>query len=443
MKRTHFFGAAGLTLAVVIGLAVSPASAESGEALGHLNSTAIDQPAPAGTHIPDLSELPRGVGELELDSNLAITDIVAADDARAINTVTWNSETDVLDFYVYQADDRIQALIQTKLPNDQRWAIHPTARPVTELEHVIESLAKDPDSLPHGVQFVSGTPSADGTTITIGVTKSAMSRQQSEPLPDKLSGVPVTFVEEAPVELTTRSSNVAPVISGSYTWGGTSNGNMACTSGFPVLRSADNQYNMITADHCTDQQGVPWYFGSGTNHSIGDSTFQAPGGTDLELYTEPDSLAAWVLVGSYTDSSSALPIRGYTAPVGGNSVCYSGSRSGIVCSNVLEANDTYNCVAALQCYWTRWSTQSNGIPAAGNGDSGGPVIIPVQRTSDNTIGAYGVGVISMIANHSSSCTGEPGTTAANGRKCSANVGFASLSRWASSQSTHSLAYTTA
>ena len=205
-----------------------------------------------------------------------------------------------------------------------------------------------------------------------------------------------------------------------------------------MQRYQDGQPNSLTADHCTDAQGEDWRWGGGSI-SIGSSTFQAAGDTDLELYIEPSQLSAWMLVGASTDSSTVAPIRGYIAPVGGNSVCYNGSRSGVVCQNVLENNDFYSCVAVLQCYWTRWSTQSNGTPSSGNGDSGGPVTIFVLRSSDNTIGAYGVGVISMMSNPGSNCTGDPSTAT---RQCSANNGMAPLNRWANAQSTHNLVYTT-
>lgn len=224
--------------------------------------------------------------------------------------------------------------------------------------------------------------------------------------------------------------------------GPSSAGNMACSTGYPVMRYQDSQYNMITADHCTDQQGVNWNWGGGS-HTVGTSTFQAAGDTDLELFIEPASLSTWIFVGNNNDVSSVLPIRGYVSPVGGNSVCYSGSRSGLVCGNTLNSSDTYNCIGFLQCYWTRWSTQVDGTPAAGNGDSGGPVFVPLRRADDNTIGAYGIGIVSMIPGNSpATCTGDPGSTAAGGRKCSANVGFAPLSRWTSAQSTHQLVATT-
>jgi hypothetical protein len=287
--------------------------------------------------------------------------------------------------------------------------------------------------------FVSGTPSEDGSTITVGVaTVEGGVSMRSAALPQQLEGVGVQFVEDEFATPTARSRPMAPIISGGQTWRGTGVG--TCSQGFPVLRGQDSQANSLTADHCTAAASENWNWGSGSI-SIGKSTFQAAGDTDLELYTGAGSLSAWMLVGTNTDSNTVAHIRGYVAPVGGNNVCYNGSRSGLVCSNTLENADVYSCVDGgfLQCYWTRWSTQSAGTASSGNGDSGGPVAMFGIRESDQTIGAYGVGVISMMSNPSTTCTGDPSTTT---RKCSANNGMAPLNRWASAQSTHNLVYTT-
>lgn len=459
MARRRAFVSVSIVILAVVTLSATPAYAvapvRGGAAgtpppggssqSGHLNSVGIDQPVPEGT----TALLPDALSDnstLDLDTSLAVTDLVSADADRRINTITWDSEADALNIYAFDPSEEFRKSVAETLPADQLWDIVSTERPIRELEKLIETIAQNPAMLPDGLTFVSGKPSPNGGSMEIGVTGAsdavadALNRaSRSTP---SIDGVPVTFFEDTVPESATRVRSVAPTISGGYMEGPASAGTRACSTGFPVLRYQDSQYNMLNADHCTDQQGVIWTWGYGS-HKIGESTFQAPGDTDLELYIEPDSLSTWVFAGDYTDASTVAPIRGYIAPVGGNSVCYSGSRSGLVCSNVLDSGDTYNCVAFLQCYWTRWSNQSSGTPAAGNGDSSGPVVVFALRQSDNTVGAYGVGVISMIpGNSSATCTGDPGSTASNGRKCSSNVGFAPLSRWASSQSTHNLVYTT-
>lgn len=404
---------------------------------GHLGSVGIDQALPEDSVAVTAAELKLPDDQLALDSQVAVTDIVIADGERAINTVTWDKDTGVLSFYVYGDSSQLAASISETLPKGQEWQIVPSVRPIAELESAIETLAATPSALPAGATFASGQPAPDGSSIEVGIETASDRAFRSAPLPDAFEGIPVSFTQEELATPTTRGRTTAPVMSGNYM----DNGTTSCTTGFPVLRNQDSQYNMLTADHCATVQNQTWYFGGGS-HSAGKSTFQAPGDTDLELFIEPASLSTWVLVGNHTNNATVAPIRGYVAPVGGNGICYSGSRSGLVCNNAAESADTYSCIGFLTCYWTRWTTQAAGVPAAGNGDSGGPVIALGQR-ADGTIGAYGIGVVSMIPGGSPAvCTGDSGVVADGGRKCSPNVGFAPLGRWASSQSTHNLVYTT-
>lgn len=444
LKRSHLRGALALSFASALVVTAVPAYAASAPSYepveeGHLGSVGIDESLPDGT-TPVASDTVKSLAEgtLDIDTNLAITDVVMADRDRAINTVTWDQGTDTVHFWAYGDSAGLEKQIDQALPADQAWAVNESVRPIAELEQTIMAIAENPAALPEGMTFVSGSPTEDGSSITIGVETVGGTTLRSAAVPKQIEGVDVQFVEDEYATLSSRSRSSAPLISGGQTWRGAGVG--TCTQGFPVFRLQDSAQNSLTADHCTAAGNENWTWGGGSI-SIGKSTAQAPGDTDLELYTEAGTLSAWMLVGSYNDSSTVAPIRGYLSPVGGNSVCYNGSRSGIVCSNPVDNADTYSCISGgfLQCYWTRWSTQSSGIPAAGNGDSGGPVAVFGIRESDQTVGAYGMGVISMISGAGTTCTGDPSTST---RKCSANAGFAPLHRWASAQSTHNLVYTT-
>ncbi len=444
MKGSHLRGALALSFASALVVAAAPAYAASSSNYepvekGHLGSVGIDESLPDGSEsVPSDAIATVAEGTLDIDTNLAITDVVMADRDRAINTVTWDRATDTVHFWAYGDSAVLEKRIDQALPTDQAWAVNETVRPIPELEQTIMAIAENPAALPEGMAFVSGTPAEDGSSITIGVETVGGTTLRSAVVPMQIEGVDVQFVEDEYATMSARSRSSAPLISGGQTWRSTGPG--TCTQGFPVFRLQDSAQNSLTADHCTAAGNESWTWGAGSI-SIGKSTAQAPGDTDLELYTEAGTLSAWMLVGSHTDSSTVAPIRGYLSPVGGNSVCYNGSRSGIVCSNPVDNADSYSCVSGgfLQCYWTRWSTQSSGIPAAGNGDSGGPVAVFGIRESDQSVGAYGLGVISMISGGSSTCTGDPSTAT---RNCSPNDGFAPLHRWASAQSTHNLVYTT-
>lgn len=445
MNRKIVAGACSLGLISAVLVAASPAAAgdapSSGAEAPGLPTVAISQPAPEGTSILTIADLP-GLRALDLDTTVAVSEIIQTDSDRAINTVNWDNARDIVQFYVYGDASEVTSSIAAEFPRGQAWEVVPSVRPIAELEETIERLAATPGQLPAGLTFTSGTPAPDGTSITVGVEGITPARLGAQSIPDALLGVPVSFVTEEPAQTTSRVRADAPIVAGGYMSGPSSAGTMACSTGYPVIRDQDSQYNMITADHCTDQQGVSWTWGGGS-HTVGNSTVQAAGGADLELFSESASLSTWIFVGNHNDASTVLPIRGYVSPVGGNSVCYSGSRSGLVCDNTLNSADSYNCIGAAQCYWTRWTTQINGTPAAGNGDSGGPVFVPLTRPEDNTVGAYGTGIISMIQNPSPAlCTGDPGSPAINGRMCSATVGFTPLNRWTSAQTTYRLVSTT-
>jgi len=55
--------------------------------------------------------------------------------------------------------------------------------------------------------------------------------------------------------------------------------------------------------------------------------------------------------------------------------------------------------------------QISGVPAAGNGDSGGPVYQPISPQ-----GPFAAGVISGMRNATATCTGDPGSTAEKGQE---------------------------
>jgi hypothetical protein len=257
MKRSHLRGALALTFVSILVLsAAAPAfaSAPSGltpVASGHLGSIGIADKLPDGTK-PISSDAIKMLAErsLDVETSLAITDIVMADKDRSINTVTWDEATDTVTFWAYGETTGLERQIAEALPSDQSWAVASTERPIAEVEKLIESIAYDPSSLPAGVSFVSGAPSEDGSTVRIGVTLEGNASLRSNVLPTQLQGVDVQYVEDELASLTGRSRTSAPIISGGQTWRHTGQG--TCTQGFPVLRYQDSQPNTLTADHCTD-----------------------------------------------------------------------------------------------------------------------------------------------------------------------------------------------
>lgn len=213
-----------------------------------------------------------------------------------------------------------------------------------------------------------------------------------------------------------------------------------------MIRVSDGKYGNISADHCTGAIDETWTWGAGSI-VVGKSTGHAsPGDTDLEVFlgTEAGKFLPYVYVGNNNDSSTVVPIRGYFNAVVGDGICYSGSRSGLICGNEVESTGVLICFSFLQCYWNGQTTQINAVPAAGNGDSGGPSFTLVQR-ADGTVGAYGNGIISGMpiptpGPEYTNCSGDPGyyNSATSYRNCHETVYFAPLVRWAPNQSVFSL-----
>lgn len=112
-----------VTLAALMSAAAVPASATAARnipaepAVGHLNSVAIDQPAPEGSTAVSASDLQNIGAQLSLESNLAVTDIIASDSERSINTVTWDKTSDAVTFYVYGDPADVAARAANSLPD--------------------------------------------------------------------------------------------------------------------------------------------------------------------------------------------------------------------------------------------------------------------------------------------------------------------------------------
>lgn len=118
------------------------------------------------------------------------------------------------------------------------------------------------------------------------------------------------------------------------------------------------------------------------------------------------------------NSSAAFLLTGTATPVANASICFSGALSGTVCNNTVTAtNVNYNLGGDLSSVTGVMTQNIAGIPAVGNGDSGGPGVIPVSYNGSTYISASTI--ISAIPQGSSStCTGTPGDAQ---RKCSATA----------------------
>ena len=174
-----------------------------------------------------------------------------------------------------------------------------------------------------------------------------------------------------------------------------------CTTGFGVgyMSGSSLVTEHLTADHC-GPTGSEWRTGPYANSAIlGIMKDTRAVGTDLKRMTG----AQWgpVVYGGPAGSSSGIGIKGAVTPVLNDMYCYSGSQSGIVCGNkVTSMNQTVCYGIPGPCYRNQvYTDQVDGIPASGQGDSGGPVL--AERNGY----AYAAGIVSGMWNYSSQCTG--------------------------------------
>ncbi|QNE15149.1 hypothetical protein [Pseudarthrobacter sp. NBSH8] len=200
-----------------------------------------------------------------------------------------------------------------------------------------------------------------------------------------------------------------------------------CTTGFGVgfMNGSTLETRNLTADHCgpTGSTGSIWRTGmSSTSPMLGLFVATNSGGSDLKLIQPPAPPAGapvhfgGVIYHGDRYSNLGMGIKGAVPPILNDYWCTSGSRSGMVCINKVTSINASVCYGGLgigPCYsQLAFSVQQDGISAAGNGDSGGPVV--AQRKGY----AYAAGIISGMQNAGDNCEGFPSTPT---RKCSATI----------------------
>lgn len=237
---------------------------------------------------------------------------------------------------------------------------------------------------------------------------------------------PLTFDDQAPTRAfdNTRLSDI------SFHFGGARitsfNTGSGCTSGFSVAKNDDpGVRGLMFAAHCgaVGEQWVtfdrtvtpiqPYLFGTtSTRDTLNDGAIMTSSFAQPYMWT-----AAY-------NSTVYSKINGQTTSYVGQELCLSGSYSGLNCGNIVASTtELYNLGGDLTSVFGLRTTNINGAPAAGNGDSGGPGYTIVSTSTGSQ--RLAVGIISAIPNPSpTTCQGVPG--AENGRKCSPTVWLTSV-----------------
>lgn len=426
MRIRQILSAAGVLGVVGASLVGAPANAEKDDKdpLATLPTqsiaTDVKKGAPLGATVKDA-----GSG-LPPDILPAIAIAQSPKWGDAVNEIVWDrEEQELLVFAATHQTDLTSALSSVKSKASTK--VVPAFRSLAEIEEAVSQLLADGGQLPDGTPVAGWYPSDDGREVTFDLSESKL-RSSSQNLPTQIDGIKIKFKFGQTTTPVTRVDNTAGVAGGAYMHGQ----GYACTTGFPIIRAQDQEPGNLTADHCGSGMSNNWWWGTGSSHLVGVTSGQAYTGsgmgTDLEMLVLGDSVTGVMAWGDHLNSWWYIPINGYFAAVVGQHVCYNGSRSGAVCSNQVTGTNYQACYdISLPCYRLTRTEQVLGTPAAGNGDSGGPVGTTGSRPSDSRFGFYGTGIISGMVNSTSACTGDPASAT---RECSSVALFAPVERFA-------------
>lgn len=116
-------------------------------------------------------------------------------------------------------------------------------------------------------------------------------------------------------------------------------------------------------------------------------------------------------------SNQGVPISGAANPVLGNELCFSGAYSGTVCGAQVTDTDVFYRLqvdGVIREITGFRHQRMDGTPVFGNGDSGGPGVLPMT-VAGGRIEFWGSTIVSAIPQDSTEdCTGFPG---GGGRLC--------------------------
>lgn len=367
-----------------------------------------------------INDLPGGSTSIIPDSiRLAVAAVTNSPFRQQVNDFRWDVKSQVLTAYVFGDPSEIGSLLAQFLPAESKPKIVAAANSKADVNEVIESLVDKDGTLTNGQQLATATPSPDGKAVTLAIDTDELTLQRMSTEQSHVGGVELFYTTADAATPVVRARSTAPVFTGGLMTGQGYN----CTTGFPVIRS-DGEYGNVSADHCGHALNGTWYWGySGNTVHVGTTSGQAGGASDFEVFRGTTDPSGYSLVGPYNVSNQVVPIKGYYAAIAGDFVCYNGSYSGTVCGNEVVETSVFTCYPGLQCYWL--TRTNNTVPAAGNGDSGGPVM-GFAEAGDGSIEGYGTGIISGIIDGTATCTGEPGGPGPNDRKCSEDVLFAPI-----------------
>lgn len=283
---------------------------------------------------------------------------------------------------------------------DVKVAVHPAQHSVAELAREADRIAKKSKATE---TLSSIAPNADGSGLTVSVTDKSTTKARGLV---KDAAVPVAVETDVAPAATSRWNDYAPWWGGAAYRNATTGG--GCSTGFAVWHAGRTK--MLTAGHCgavgnraTDPTGEHMgYFSQDSN------------AYDVALIDARSAGRVYNNTSSLSEYSNG--VIGTTSSYPGLWICTSGAYSGTRCRiQVKQTGVTINI--GYWVYNTVRAEQVDYTSAAGQGDSGGPVL----RVAADTTQVYAAGVVSAgDRNTAVACTGY----VPSGRLCSWRMYYA-------------------
>ena len=227
------------------------------------------------------------------------------------------------------------------------------------------------DPIAREVGIVSASVNADGSGITLGITRERITDDalallaQAAGLDERDITVNVGVPEVG--GYASRQNDSSPWKGGITT---IHVGSSYCSSGFAVLSGSAGR--LLGARHCDPGANAAVTDGAGQTIASGGSSVSGLASVD-SLLIDPSASPATtpkVYTGSYSSSTTAT-VKSWYSNWPGDPVCASGAARGTHCGSVYDDNDTYyiggTYVGVIQ------ASAPSGSIMAGHGDSGGPV----------------------------------------------------------------------
>jgi streptogrisin D len=423
---------------MIVALAATPASADRGGAAVPYPDRPVTGPfaLDAKTVGPVKGVSPRDLAIMTMQEPLdkiadRIESVAKDTPASGLGGITVDAEHNSLNLYWHgDVSQAVQREVDAARQSGVTVKVTSAAFTRTALRREADRLADLNMSGKETEHLASVAPKADASGLSVGIrglapglSAVAVADSAHKLTPGLASSVPMDVSEAAP-SLADRWFDSKPYWGGSFIQqyaGGNPTG-VACSAGFGVTGLNGAATYMMFANHCGPDEWrtgrIATIDGAILQHTLGSTIVTRDVAHDTQLILTPEGSGNAVYIGEswLGHLQQGVTINASAQNRGGDAVCTSGSYSGTVCNiRVAETGVTLNVTGYGQMRDLVRADHQAAQGAAGNGDSGGPVI------TTTAVGVtYARGTMSaQNDNHRVPCFGVPESSDPNsGRHCS-------------------------